>query len=113
LTEKMLTLTESDQCCLSKVTTLASLRVALADHLRCLNVCGAGGDDDGDDGEFVLAVRASDGDVGGGNGVVERLGQRHAVGDGVGDVVDDVVGNVVTDAAVSGIPVGTAAGSLT
>jgi hypothetical protein len=83
----MLTLTESDQCCLSKVTTLASLRVALGDHLRCLNVCGAGGDDDGDDGEFVLAVRASDGAVGG--------------------------GNVVTDAAVSGIPVGTAAGSLT
>ena len=59
-------------------------------------MCGAGGDDDGDDGEFVLAVRASDGAVGGGDGVVERLGQRNAVGDGVADVV----GEVVTDAAV-------------
>jgi hypothetical protein len=34
-------------------------RVALCDHLRCLDVGGVGGDDDGDDGQFVAAVRAS------------------------------------------------------
>jgi hypothetical protein len=40
---------------LTKVTTLAFGRY---DHLRCLDV-GVGGDDDGDDGQFVAAVRAS------------------------------------------------------
>ena len=45
-------------------------RVALCDHLRCLDVGGVGGDDDGDDGQFVAAVRASCGAVGGPDGVV-------------------------------------------
>ena len=59
-------------------------------------MCGAGGDDDGDYGQLVAAVRASGGAVGGGSGVVEGLGHPNAVGDGAAEVVDDV-DNAVTD----------------
>jgi hypothetical protein len=34
-------------------------RVALCDHLRGWDMGGVGGYDDGDDGQFVAAVRAS------------------------------------------------------
>jgi len=68
-------------------------------------------DDDGDDGEFVLAVRASGDAVGGPNGVVERLGGRNAVRNAVGVVgnVAGAVGNVAAGGAVLGVPVGSTA----
>jgi len=61
-------------------------RVALCDHLRCLDVGGVGGDDDGDDGKFLAAVWAPCDAVSRCNGV------RQAVTgvDDVEDVVDVV-----------------------
>jgi hypothetical protein len=59
-------------------------RVALCDHLRGLDVGGVGGDDHGDDGQLVSAVRASGGAVGGPNGVVNVVGGVNGVGDVVG-----------------------------
>jgi hypothetical protein len=67
-------------------------RVALCDHLRGLDVGGVGGDDDGDDGQFVAAVRASSDAVGGPNSVWYVV----AGVNGVGDVVDDVVGRALS-----------------
>ena len=69
-------------------------RVALCDHLPGLDVGGVGGDDDGDDGEFLAAVWASCDAV----SVSRCNGVRQAV-TGVDDVEDvvDVVGDGVRD----------------
>ncbi len=77
-------------------------RVALCDHLPGLDVGGVGGDDDGDDGEFLAAVWASCDAVSRCNGV------RQAVTgvDDVEDVVDVVVtafATVVADAVVGAV----------
>lgn len=74
-------------------------RVALCGHLPGLEVGGVGGDDDGDDGEFLAAVWASCDAVSRCNGVRQAVTEV----DDVEDVVDVVVtafATVVADAVV-------------
>ncbi|HTH92293.1 hypothetical protein, partial [Mycobacterium sp.] len=81
-------------------------RVALCDHLRCLDVGGVGGDDDGDDGEFLAAVWASGDAVSRWDCVAEAVTGVNDVGDIV-DVVGDAVRGVVADTvagAAAGLP---------
>lgn len=77
-------------------------RVALCDHLPGLDVGGVGGDDDGDDGEFLAAVWASCDAVSRCNGVRQAVTRVDDVEDVV-DVVGDGVRDVVADAVVGAV----------